>query len=113
MGGAFAVEVILTFIFVMVVLFTTSRIAREALAGLAIGVALLFVHLLGIALTGTSVNPARSLGPALVLGGTALSQVWLFIVAPLVGGIIAALVYYCFMADKTIDAPADEIITDI
>jgi aquaporin Z len=113
MGGAFAVEVILTFIFVMVVLFATSKIAREALAGLAIGVALLFVHLLGIALTGTSVNPARSLGPALVLGGTALSQVWLFIVAPLVGGIVAALVYYYFMADKAIDAPADEIITDI
>ena len=112
-GGAFLVEVILTFIFVMVVLFATSKIAREAMAGLAIGMALLFVHIVGIALTGTSVNPARSLGPALVLGGTALSQVWLFIVAPLVGGVIAALVYMFFMADTAIDAPADAVASDL
>ena len=83
------------------------------MAGLAIGMALLFVHIVGIALTGTSVNPARSLGPALVLGGTALSQVWLFIVAPLVGGVIAALVYMFFMADTTIDAPADAVASDL
>lgn len=113
MGGAFLIEVILTFIFVMVVLFATSKIAREAMAGLAIGVALIFVHIVGIALTGTSVNPARSLGPALVLGGTALSQVWLFIVAPLVGGIVAAVVYFFFMSDSSIDAPADAVAPDL
>jgi aquaporin Z len=92
-GGAFVVEVVLTFIFVLVVLVSTSRIASPGFAGLAIGLALTTVHLIGIPLTGTSVNPARSLGPALIIGGTALNQVWLFIVAPLVGGALAALVH--------------------
>jgi aquaporin Z len=110
-GGAFLAEVILTFIFVMVILFATSKIAREALAGLAIGVALATVHLVGIAITGTSVNPARSLGPALVLGGTALSQVWVFLLAPLVGGVIAAVFYALVTSDKNIDVPAD-VVTD-
>ena len=85
-GGAFLVEVVLTAIFVLVVLFATHKAAIQGAAGVAIGFGLVIVHLIGIPLTGTSVNPARSLGPALVVGGTALSQVWLFIVAPLVGG---------------------------
>jgi aquaporin Z len=72
---------------------STSRIASQWFAGLAIGLALTTVHLIGIPLTGTSVNPARSLGPALIIGGHALNQVWLFIVAPLVGGALAALVH--------------------
>jgi aquaporin Z len=93
-GGAFAAEIVLTFLFVFVVLGATSRIATPAAGGLAIGLALTVVHLLGIPLTGTSVNPARSLGPAIVVGGDALSQVWLFIVAPLIGGAIAAIVYW-------------------
>lgn len=92
-GGAFVTEVVLTFIFVLVVLVSTSRIGSQGFAGLAIGLALTTVHLIGIPLTGTSVNPARSLGPALIVGGHALNQVWLFIVAPLVGGAIAALVH--------------------
>src|SRR6202034_4017849 len=86
-GGAFLIEVVLTAVFVMVVLFATHKAAIQGAAGVAIGFALVMVHLIGIPLTGTSVNPARSLGPALVVGGTALSQVWLFIVAPLVGAI--------------------------
>ncbi|MCL2394125.1 MAG: MIP family channel protein [Acidimicrobiaceae bacterium] len=91
-GGAFAAEVILTFLFVFVVLMVTSRThaSTSALAGVAIGFALTVVHLIGIPITGTSVNPARSLGPALIVGGSNLSQIWLFIIAPLVGGIIAA-----------------------
>jgi aquaporin Z len=92
-GGAFAAEAILTFLFVFVVLSATSHAATAGFAGLAIGLALTIVHLIGIPLTGTSVNPARSLGPALVVGGDALSQLWLFIVAPLVGGAIAAVVW--------------------
>jgi aquaporin Z len=108
-GGAFAAEAILTFIFVTVILFATAKVAREALAGLAIGVALVFVHLVGIPLTGTSVNPARSIGPALVVGGTALSQLWLFIVAPLVGGFIAAMVYGLLTRNMTMDVPADAV----
>jgi len=89
-GGAFIFEVVLTAIFVFVVLRVTSATANPATAAIAIGLGLAVVHLVGIPVTGTSVNPARSLGPALVVGGTALSQVWLFIVAPLVGGALAA-----------------------
>lgn len=100
-GGAFAAELVLTFIFVLVVLAATSRLGSPGFGGLAIGLALTAVHLVGIPLTGTSVNPARSLGPALVVGGTALSQVWLFIVAPLLGATIAALLYRYLVPDQT------------
>jgi aquaporin Z len=89
-GGAFIFEAVLTAIFVFVVLRVTSATANAATAAIAIGLTLTVVHLVGIPITGTSVNPARSLGPAIVVGGTALSQVWLFIVAPLVGGVLAA-----------------------
>jgi aquaporin Z len=101
-GGAFLVEVVITAIFVMVVLFATHKAAIQGAAGVAIGFALVIVHLIGIPLTGTSVNPARSLGPAIVVGGTALSQVWLFIIAPLVGGIVAALIHMA-IADRSKD----------
>jgi aquaporin Z len=89
-GGAFLAEVVLTGLFVFVILGVTSKIGNTATAGMVIGLSLTVVHLIGIPITGTSVNPARSLGPALIVGGTALSQVWLFIVAPLVGGALAA-----------------------
>jgi len=104
-AGAFGAELVLTFLFVLVVLGATSRLGSPGFAGLAIGLALTTVHLLGIAITGTSVNPARSLGPALIVGGTALKQVWLFIVAPLIGGAIAALVYRYFFPPE---APSSE-----
>jgi len=103
-GGAFAAEVILTFLFVFVVLQVTKQVQSAAVAGLAIGLALATVHIFGIPLTGTSVNPARSLGPALVVREDALNQVWLFIVAPLIGGAIAALASVFFVEDKTDDA---------
>jgi len=89
-GGAFLAEVVLTAMFVFVILAVTSKAGNPATAGVVIGLALTVAHLIGIAIDGTSVNPARSLGPALIVGGTALSQVWLFIVAPLVGGAVAA-----------------------
>lgn len=95
-GGAFLAEVVLTALFVFVILGVTSKVANAAVAGLAIGLTLTVVHLIGIPITGTSVNPARALGPALFVGGTALSQVWLFIVAPLVGGAVAALLHRGF-----------------
>jgi aquaporin Z len=88
--GAFVVEIVLTFLFVLIVLMATRHAATSGFAGLAIGAGLLVVHLIGIPLTGTSVNPARSLGPALMVGGRPLAQVWLFIVAPLIGGALAA-----------------------
>jgi aquaporin Z len=108
-GGAFAAEVILTFLFVLVVLSATSHVASAGFAGLAIGMALMVVHLIGIPLTGTSVNPARSLGPALIVGGDALSQVWLFIVAPLVGGVVAALVWLVLIAERADPAVAGHV----
>ncbi len=105
-GGAFAAETVLTFLFVLVVLSATSRIASAEFAGLAIGMALTVVHLVGIPLTGTSVNPARSLGPAVVVGGDALRQLWLFILAPLLGGVIAALVHqYLFLEQPAPPVP--------
>lgn len=91
--GAVVIEIILTFLLVFVVLAVTSVRGATPAAGAAIGLALAVVHLVGIPLTGTSVNPARSLGPALFSGGDALGQLWVFIVAPLVGGILAAGVY--------------------
>ena len=99
-GGAFVFEMILTAIFVFVILRVTSATGNAATAAIAIGLTLTVVHLVGIPITGTSVNPARSLGPALVVGGTALSQVWLFIVAPLVGGVLAAVLHRLFYREE-------------
>lgn len=87
------IEVILTFVFVIAILGVTSKTENSAVAGIVIGLTLTLVHILGISFTGTSVNPARSFGPALLMGGDALANVWVFIVAPLVGGVLAALVY--------------------
>lgn len=108
-GGAFATEVMLTFLFVLVVLAATSHVASAGFAGLAIGLALGVVNLMGIPLTGTSVNPARSLGPALIVGGGALDQVWLFVVAPVLGGVLAAFAWLALIAprpDQTAAGPA-------
>jgi aquaporin Z len=99
-GGALIFEIIMTAIFVFVILRVTSATGNAATAAIAIGLTLTVVHLVGIPITGTSVNPARSLGPALVVGGTALSQVWLFIVAPLIGGVLAAGLHRLFYRDE-------------
>ena len=88
---SFAIEVILTFVFVIAILGVTSKESNGSVAGLVIGGALVLVHLLGISFTGTSVNPARSFGPALIAGD--LSGIWVFLLAPMVGGILAAFVY--------------------
>jgi len=86
-------EIVLTFIFLIVIFGATSKKASAGFAGLAIGLSLVAIHLIGIPIDGLSVNPARSLAPALFVGGDALSQVWLFIVGPIAGGIIAAIVW--------------------
>jgi aquaporin Z len=106
-GGAFLAEVVLTFLFVFVVLTVTRRASWPQLGGVAIGLALTTVHLIGIPLTGTSVNPARSIGPALFVGGDALSQLWLFIVAPMVGGVVAALASMYFYPGEHLPAPEE------
>ena len=106
LGGAFVLEVVLTFLLVFVVLLVTSRAAAPGFAGLAIGLVLTVIHLVGIPLDGTSVNPARSIGPALFQGGDALAHVWLFVLAPLVGGAVAAFVAPLFETDVP-DADTD------
>ncbi len=91
--NALLAEIVLTFVFVIAIIGVTSKPENGTVAGLVIGLTLTLVHILGIALTGTSVNPARSLMPAIFAGGEPLAQVWIFILGPFVGGAIAALVY--------------------
>jgi aquaporin Z len=91
--SAMLFEFIATLIFVVVILGSTQKAAPSGFAGLAIGITLIAIHLFGIRITGTSVNPARSLGPALIVGGHALSQVWLFLLFPSLGGIVAGLLF--------------------
>jgi aquaporin Z len=91
-AGAFVVETLLTFILVFVVLSVTSKKGETSYNGLAIGLTLTMLHFIGVPLTGMSVNPVRSISPAIFVGGDAMSQLWLYILAPLVGGIIAAFV---------------------
>ena len=95
------VEVVLTFVFVLVVLGTTdAKKGAGNFAGLAIGLSLVLIHLVGIHYTGTSVNPARSIGPALFEGGQALADLWVFIVAPTVGAVLSAVVWKVLASDK-------------
>lgn len=93
-------EVVLTALFLFVIFGSTSKKAPEGFAGVSIGLSLVLIHIIGIPITGTSVNPARSLGPAVFVGGAALSQLWLFIIAPFVGGILAAVLWK-YVFDKT------------
>jgi aquaporin Z len=93
MGSAICFEFVATLIFVIVILGATQKAAPSGFAGLGIGIMLTAIHLFGIRITGTSVNPARSLGPALIEGGQALAQVWLFLLIPSLGGIVAGLLY--------------------
>ena len=93
MMGAIITEIILTFVFIYTILGVTSSEKYSSVSGIVIGLTLAFVHIMGIPLTGTSVNPARSLAPAIFLGGTALSQVWVFIVAPFIGSALASICY--------------------
>ncbi|MBO4406320.1 MAG: aquaporin [Clostridia bacterium] len=98
--ASLVIEVILTFVFVFAILGVTSKPEYGKVAGLVIGLSLTLVHILGISFTGTSVNPARSFGPALFVGGDALIKVWVFIVAPLAGGALAAVCYKFLTENK-------------
>lgn len=97
---AMLIEIVLTFVFVFAILGVTSKEKYSSVAGIVIGLTLVLVHIFGVPFTGTSVNPARSLGPALLAGGDALSQVWVFIVAPLIGAAIAAVVFMLLQPEK-------------
>ena len=100
-AGSIVIEIILTFIFVTTILGVTSDESKSSVAGIVIGLTLTFVHIIGVPLTGTSVNPARSIGPAIFAGGPALENVWIFIVAPLVGAALSAGVYYLVIKKKS------------
>jgi len=91
--SAFVIETVMTFLFLFVILAVTSKFGNGVMAGLAIGVTLMLIHLVTIPVTGTSVNPARSLGPAIFAGGKAFAQLWLFFAAPILGALLAALVW--------------------
>ncbi|WP_299193197.1 aquaporin Z [uncultured Litoreibacter sp.] len=106
MASAFIFEVVATFLFMVVILGATGKGAPAAMAGLAIGLALVVIHLVGINITGVSVNPARSIGPALFAGGTAIVQLWLFIVAPIIGAVAAGLLFKSGLLDAEADAEA-------
>lgn len=100
MESGFIFEVVATFVFLVVILGSTQSVAPGAFAGLAIGLTLVLIHIVGIQVTGVSVNPARSFGPALMVGGNALSQLWLFIVAPLIGAGLAGLIFKSGLLEK-------------
>ena len=93
MQAALIFEIVMTAIFVIVILGSTSSEAPVGFAGLAIGITLAVIHIVGIQVTGVSVNPARSFGPAVLVGGQALSQLWLFFAAPAIGAVIGGLLY--------------------
>ena len=99
MAAAFVFEVVATFLFLVVILGAIGAGTPSAMAGLAIGLALVVIHLVGINVTGVSVNPARSIGPALFAGGTAIAQLWLFIVAPIIGAVAAGLLFKSGLLD--------------
>lgn len=109
-GGAFVVEVLLTALLVLVVLLVTGRATAPGFAGLAIGLTLVAIHLVGIPLTGTSVNPARSIGPALFAGSDALKHLWLFILAPLVGAVLAFALWPLVRSDDDVNPPRAESV---
>lgn len=100
MGAAFVAEVLLTAMFLMIIMGSTHKLAPAGAAPIAIGLALTLIHLISIPITNTSVNPARSTGPALVEGGVALEQLWLFWLAPLIGGVLGGIGYRTLLADN-------------
>jgi aquaporin Z len=109
-GGAFLTEVILTAVFVLVVLAATRKDASAPVAGIVVGLALALVNIMGIPIDGASVNPARSFGPAVLVGGQTLGQLWLFLIAPLVGAVFGVAVYMLFhrVGDDAITAPGGD-----
>ena len=100
MVAALVTEIVMTFMFLIIILGVTHSKAAKGFAGLAIGLGLTLIHLISIPVTNTSVNPARSISQAVFAGGLALDQLWLFIVAPIVGAILAGLVYSCISPEK-------------
>ncbi|MBM1687774.1 aquaporin [Sulfitobacter geojensis] len=110
MMSALLFEIIATFLFVVVILGATGKGAASAIAGLGIGLTLIVIHIVGINITGVSVNPARSFGPALFSGGTALAQLWLFMLAPMIGGAASGILFRTGLLDA--DTPKTNVQVD-
>ncbi len=108
MQSCFVAEMVLTFFFLLIIMGSTDVRAPKGFAPIAIGLSLTLIHLIGIPVDNLSVNPARSTGPALFVGGWAVSQLWLFWLAPILGGILGGLVYHAFFAEKA--APGVEAV---
>jgi aquaporin Z len=108
--GALITEVVLTALLVFTVLAATDRIANVAFAGIPIGLVLTLIHLVGIPVDNLSVNPARSIGPAIFAGGSALGQLWLFILAPLAGGFVGATIHHILFTDSAQIAPVESAV---
>src|SRR5215475_12645968 len=106
LAAGFVTEVVMTMMFLFVILGATDKRAPAGLAPIAIGLCLTLIHLISIPVTNTSVNPARSTGPALIVGGWAISQLWMFWVAPIIGGALGAVVYGAVAAPRSTPAPA-------
>ena len=106
LAAALITEIVMTFFFLMIILGATNKRAPQALAGVAIGLALTLIHLVSIPVTNTSVNPARSTGPALFVGGWAIRQLWLFWVAPLIGAALAGVAYRFLAEERQAPEPA-------
>lgn len=104
--SALLTEIVMTMIFLFVIIGSTSRLAPQSFAPIAIGLCLTLIHLISIPVTNTSVNPARSTGVAIYVGGWALAQLWLFWVAPIIGGVLGALVYRFVRSDREVEAVA-------
>jgi aquaporin Z len=111
LGSAALTEIVLTAFLVFTVIGATDLSAPVGFAGIAIGLVLTLIHLVSIPVTNTSVNPARSIGPALFVGGAAISQLWLFIVAPLIGAVVAAVAYRLIGIPETLTASEAEEAT--
>ena len=107
MEAGIVIEIVLTFFFLLVIMGSTDTRAPAGFAPIAIGLALTLIHLISIPVTNTSVNPARSTGPALVVGGWALAQLWIFWVAPIIGGVLGGFVYKALGADATVKPPIE------
>jgi aquaporin Z len=110
LGACLVAEIVLTFMFLMIILGATDKRAPQGFAPIAIGLGLTLIHLIGIPVTNLSVNPARSTGPALFVGGWAIGQLWLFWVAPILGAVIAGVVYPALASES---APASQIVTPV
>ncbi len=113
MGAAFLAETMLTFIFVFVILATTSAVGNSNMAGVAIGFTLVLIHLVAIPITGTSVNPARSFGPAVFSGGHALAQLWLFVAAPILGAIFAAILWKMLVPTGKVATSSSHVVNKV